>query len=89
MSLNGGIPAKPRLPACVDCGARGTRALRKPDAFDHPTEGTMPGGHEWLCADCEYKRDHPDFVPLPKLPQERAAKRLQKETLFDKPGEAA
>jgi hypothetical protein len=37
--------------------------------------------HEWLCASCEYLREHPDAPRFVKPPRERA-KRLQKETLL-------
>lgn len=70
-SVRRALAPSTKLPTCKDCGAVNPRVV-----------GNGHGGHLWLCADCEYKREHPEYIPMPKLPQERGPRRLQKETLF-------
>jgi hypothetical protein len=60
------------LPKCAVCGAGSPRVV-----------GNGHGGHRWLCADCEWKAEHPEDAPMPTPPRARRAKPLQSETLFD------
>jgi hypothetical protein len=69
-------PGTPTLPKCRDCGARTARVVTIPSRVVSEVR------HEWLCASCEYLREHPDAPRFVKPPRERA-KRLQKETLLD------
>lgn len=67
-------------PRCADCNKVTDRCVRR-----HP-HGVVAGSL-FLCADCEYLREHPNAPRAVKLPRERA-KRLQKETLLDALGSA-
>lgn len=74
-----------KLPKCADCGAGSPRVVSK----TRRENGKEYVTHTWLCADCEYKRQHPDAKPAIAPPREQRPKRLQKETLFDVRQDAA
>lgn len=66
-------------PKCQGCGASRPHVVSIPFV----SNGREHIRHEWLCEDCEYRRDHPDALPAVAPPRERRPKRLQKEKLFD------
>ena len=57
---------------CKDCGGVEARVV-----------ANATREHVWLCASCEFRREHPDATPATLPPRERRAKALQKERLFD------
>lgn len=81
-------PGNPSLSHCEVCGATRPRVVSErvemgvtvENGVETPVYALLR--HAWLCADCEYKREHPDALLAKPLPRERSAK-LQKETLFD------
>lgn len=65
-------------PKCRDCGGTEARVVSVTDGA-YASQTVMR--HEWLCASCEYLREHPGAPRAKPLPRERRAK-LQEETLL-------
>lgn len=62
-------------PRCEDCGKVTDRCIRR-----HP-HGVIAGS-KFLCADCEYLRDHPDAKRGTEFPRKMRPVALQDEVLF-------
>jgi hypothetical protein len=79
----GATVSETKLPKCCGCGQR-TYSVVTAGTYSVLSTETR---HEWLCASCEYLREHPDAPRAIKPPRERT-RRLQKETLLDALGPA-
>lgn len=66
-----------KLPRCADCKARTERVIVERRDDNPANERSY-----FLCASCEYLREHPDATRYVPPPRERRPKGLQKEVLF-------
>jgi hypothetical protein len=70
----------PILPKCRDCGGPSPRVVTRRRVGGSIDAG--PEQHEWLCAACEYLRQHPNAAPDVPLPRERRPLPLQSGKLW-------
>lgn len=73
-------PYNTKLPRCHDCGGPAPRVVGR-ETYDQARRRRIIV-HEWLCAGCEYKREHPDAREGIAEPRLMRPLKLQRETLF-------
>jgi hypothetical protein len=70
--------SRARLPRCADCGGMECRVV----SYGAPGPNDYRVAHVWLCPSCEYLRANPNAPRAVRMPRERPAASLQRETLF-------
>ena len=77
------MTGKPKPPRCADCGKPNPRVFGIPlvrVVIDD--REIVKVRHVWLCASCEYRREHPEALPARPTPSAMKPAKLQDERLF-------